>query len=256
MKKLVYGFLAMMLLGVGATSCSSDDEGYSLGDYVIAPATYHQLDDYFYLVNDDGESLWPAANQTHISFLEEGDRVTVNYTILGDDPNGDYTYYVRVNGIEQMLTKDMLIFDETTTTQERDSVGSDPVSITSAWIVDDYLTLTFEMPLAYTTQFVNVIEDLTLDKTDDDAVILELTHNYFNAPLSGYSAWGIASFDISALKEQGEDSINIALRARDDSGNAIDYDNRLVYDFSNDNPETASTPNLAKVMKKEQAECR
>ncbi|MFV0365370.1 MAG: hypothetical protein ACK5JS_02560 [Mangrovibacterium sp.] len=231
MKNLVYGL--MFLVGLTVSSCNNDDDGYSLDDYVITAATYHQLDGAYYLVNDNGETLWPAASDFMYSSFEDGDRVTVNYTVLGEDPDGYYDYYVSVNGMELMLTKDMVIFDETTTQEQRDTIGSDPIEINNAWIAGDYLTLVFEMPLSYTTHLVNVVDDLALDKTDTGATILELTHNDFDAPSTGYFGWGIASFNISDLKNQaeGENSMVIALRATDEYGAKVDYATTLLYEF-------------------------
>ncbi len=244
MKRLIY--VCSFLLAIVASSCN-DDEGYSLDNYIISSATYRQLDGAFYLVNDNGETLWPEANNVSTDLFYDGDRVTVNYTALGADPNGYYDYIVEINNMEKMLTKDMLIFDETTTDFQRDSVGRDPIVISGAWVVDDYLTLTFEMPIAYTTHMITVVEDLTLNATDDGAIILALRQNDFNAPLTGYVGWGIASFNIAALKDQvaeGTTSLKIALRSTNEGGGDIDYETVIDYDFGPEaEPASVKIPN-------------
>ncbi|MFV0520823.1 MAG: hypothetical protein ACK5MI_00115 [Mangrovibacterium sp.] len=235
MKRLIYLFALIAALGM--TSCN-DDDGYSLDDVVITAATYHQTDGYFYLVNDDGQSLWPAAGIGYYPGFEDGDRVTVNYTPLGKDPDGVYDLYVRLNAMDEMLTKDMVQFDETTTQNVRDSIGYDPIYIDNAWIVDDYLTVVFEFPATYAISMVNIVDDKTLDKTEDGATILELNLNSFDAPYIGYTGWGVASFNILKLRDEadGASSINIALRSRDDNGEYVNYSSNITYYFGDKEP--------------------
>ncbi|MFV0507401.1 MAG: hypothetical protein ACK5L5_12000 [Bacteroidales bacterium] len=242
MKNLLY--TTMILLSLGLSSCNKD-EGNSLGEYVISSATFHSLDAAYYLTNDNGETLWPAAGVLKPKDIADKDRVIVNYTKLGKDPDGQYDQEVKVNEIGKMLTKDMLIFDENTTEEVRDSIGNSPVRINGAWIVDDYLTVSFEMPIAYTTHLVNVVEDLTLEKTADGARILELKQNDNEQPLVGYWNWGIASFDISALQEQATDSMLIALQAINADGDMVSYKETLNYKFDGSS-ETPAPANFKK----------
>ncbi|MFV0520822.1 MAG: hypothetical protein ACK5MI_00110 [Mangrovibacterium sp.] len=229
MKNLMYGFI--LLLAVFISSCSGSDEGSSV---ISITATYHQLDGGFYLVSDIGEKLYPEENG--ISYdLTDGDRVTVSYTILGEDPDGIYDYYIQINAINKMLMRDMFIFDEATTDEVRDSIGNNPIYLINAWIVDDYLTVAFEMPISNTAHIVNLVEDLTEDKTDLGATILHLKQNGNDIPTTEYMGWGVASFNISALKDQansGETSAVITIRGTNTDGTAISYSTNLIYYFA------------------------
>jgi len=233
MKTLKFSFL-IALVGLLTYSCS-DDDGYSLGDVWVATGTVIKTTDYFYVVLDDGDVLWPSASNVSPDRLEDGMRSYVSYTILGDaDDNEMYDYYVKINGLSEILTKPIFNFDETTSQEVKDSIGYDAVTISDTWFTDDYLNIHFEYGGggAY-VHYINLVKDTEDLEAENGEIILELKHNKNGDP-NNYLQWSIASFDISELKVSGQNSVDIFVRSLDKEGN-YQYNKVLTYNY--DQPE-------------------
>jgi hypothetical protein len=229
MKKLRFGIL-LALTSVLFFSCSDDDDGYSLGDFWVTTGTIIETSDYYYVVTDGGDALWPSATNVPPSKLEDGMRVLVNYTILGDaDDSEVYDYYVKVNGISELLTKPIFNFDETTSEEVKDSIGNDPITIVDTWFTDDYLNVQFEYGGGYGIHFINLVKDTEDLETENGEIILELKHNKNGDPYN-YKQWGIASFDISEIQEEGQSSVDIFVRSLNKEGE-YHYNKVLTYEY-------------------------
>ncbi|MBK3519430.1 NigD1/NigD2 family lipoprotein [Carboxylicivirga marina] len=228
MKKFKYGVF-LILLGLLIFSCN-DDDGYSVGDFWVTTGTIIETGDYFYVVTDGGDALWPSATNVPPSKLEDGMRVLVNYTILGDaDDSEIYDYYVKINGTSELLTKPIFNFDETTSEEVKDSIGNDPITILDTWFTDDYLNVEFQYGGGWSIHYVNLVKDTENLTTEEGEIILELKHNKNDDPYN-YLQWGIASFDISELKQAGQNSIDLFVRSLDKEGN-YQYNKVLAYEY-------------------------
>ncbi len=231
MKKLFW--LGTFLLSVIVLSSCNDDDGYSLGNYAITVGTFHETGDYFYIETDGGSKLWPSASEISADKHDEGDRIFVNFTILGDAPADEsYDYYVKVNATSSILTKPIFNFTEDTSQEVKDSIGDDPVSIIDTWFKDDYLNIEFAYGGGYTMHYINLVKDSTDLETENGEVILELKHNKNDDPYN-YEQRSIASFDISELKKDGQDKVDIFLRSKNSNGD-YSYNKVLTYDYSNE----------------------
>ncbi len=229
MKKFKFGVL-LALIGIITFSCSDDDDGYSLGDFWVTTGTVVKTTDYFYVITDGGDDLWPAATNVSPGSLEDGMRILVNYTILGEDTEGNYDFLVKINGISELLTKPIFNFDETTSAEVKDSIGYDAVTITDTWFTDDYLNVQFEYGGGPGfIHFINLVKDTEDLTTENGEIILELKHNKNGDPYN-YLQWGIASFDISEIKDMGQSSVDIFLRSLDKEGN-YQYNKVLTYEY-------------------------
>lgn len=231
MKLLKNGFI-IALLNVILYSCNNNDDDYSLGKYWLTTGTVMKTADYFYVTTDEGDNLWPSATNVNPEHLEDSMRVLVNYTILGDaNDNASYDYYVKINSIREILTKPIFNFTDETSQEIKDSIGYDAVTITDTWFTGKYLNVQFEYGggLGY-THFINLVKDSEEPETGNGEIILELKHNKNGDP-SDYLQWGIASFDISELKADGQTSVDIFLRALDKEG-AYQYNKVLTYDYA------------------------
>ncbi|WP_163710157.1 NigD1/NigD2 family lipoprotein [Mangrovibacterium lignilyticum] len=229
MKLFKNGFI-LALISIFLISCSDDDD-YSLGKYWITTGTVVKTTDYFFITTDGGDNLWPSATNVSPDELEDGLRVFVNYTILGDANDGEgYDYYVKVNSLSEILTKPIFNFTAETTEEVKDSIGNDAVTIVDTWFTNDYLNVQFEYGggMGY-THFINLVKDTEDLETDEGAIILELKHNKNGDPYS-YLQWSVASFDISELQEDGQSSVDIYVRALDKEG-AYQYNKVLTYEY-------------------------
>lgn len=229
MKYVKNTFLALFII-IFNTSCSHDD-GYSLNDMWLTTGTVMKTSDYFYIQTDNEKSLWPTATNVDPELLEDGSRVLVNYTILGDTSSSDtYDYYVKINGLEEILTKPVFEFTEQTSEAIKDSIGYDAISIINYWFAKDYLNLEFEYGAGGSVvHFINLVKDMEYPETENGEIILELKHNK-NGDSYNYKQWGIASFSMSELQKEGIDSVNILVRSLNSEGEYT-YNKVVTYDY-------------------------
>lgn len=188
----------MLCVGLGSVllySCLDDDDGYSLGKFWIEIVTVVPDGNTYYLRRDDGTTLWPAATNIPYYRPKEEIRVMANYTILGDSVDKDFDYYVKVNRIDEILTKDIA---EDKGAANDSIYGKDPVEIADIWAGDDYLNIYFK-----TYYRGNVKHFINLIPSEDEEAMLEFRHNAYGE-LSGYKQGGLVAFDLSTL-----DSLNI-----------------------------------------------
>lgn len=221
--------LSLLLSALILSSCS-DDDGYSLNDYWLTTGTFMATDDYFYIVTDEGDNLWPSASNISADKHDDGERILVNYTILQDATDTtQYDYFVKVNGTSTILTKDLFTFTSETTDAVKDSIGNDAITIKDTWFTDNYLNMEFEYGGGYGIHYISLVKDETDLNTGDGEIILELKHNGNDDPYN-YVQWGLASFDLSELQVDGEESVDIFVRALDEEGN-YKYNKVLTYEY-------------------------
>lgn len=216
MKKLLllFGVMGMLMF----TSCNDDDDSYSLNNFWLSSGTVTKEVGSFYVTTDKGKKLWPSASDISPTLLNDGMRVLVNYTILGNtNPNSTYDYNVKINDLSQILTKPVFEFAAETPAAVVDSVGNDAVTIVDAWFTGNYLNVEFEYGGGSTVHFINLVYDKQNPKTDNGEVILELKHNK-NQDQYNYLLWGIASFDVSSFKLQDAAKVDFLIRSKGKDG--------------------------------------
>ncbi len=216
MKKLLLLFGVMGVLMF--TSCNDDDDSYSLNNFWLSSGTVTKEVGSFYVTTDKGKKLWPSASDISPTLLNDGMRVLVNYTILGNtNPNSTYDYNVKINDLSQILTKPVFEFTAETSVAVVDSVGNDAVTIVDAWFTGNYLNVEFEYGGGSTVHFINLVYDQENPKTDNGEFILELKHNK-NQDQYNYLLWGIASFDVSSFKLQDATKVDFLIRSKSKDG--------------------------------------
>jgi len=231
-------FKLVLMIGwlVILSGCDNDD-GYSLDDYWITIGHIEGDQDDFIVVTDGGERLYPSVNNAPWYEIKDGDRLWVNYTILGDGKkDSDIDYYVKINYFEDILTKDIV----TLTPDNADSIGHDPVWVNNQdeniWIANNYLNIFFIYKGApWWPHFINVVSDINNPSTPDGTPILELRHNAKGDPAESFAPPGFISINIKSLQEEGKDSVKFILRAIDDNGEyALNKELTYVYEQGDD----------------------
>ncbi len=219
-------FLGIMLgcIVLSFSSCS-DDDGYSLGKQWISLATVEPLGEHsYYLTRDDGSTLGIVATNFPYYRPKEDQRVLVNYTLLSDSASG-YTHLAKVNGIRNILTKN--IFEMTS--QNEDSIGHDPVKIHKLWIGDHYMNFYFGYNTSTpTTHYINLVYDTTQEPAADEKVHLEFRHNA-KGDGSKYGVDGFAAFDLKPYWTEGKDSVQFVIDVKDFDG---DKTYNITYRFN------------------------
>lgn len=190
------------------TGCFDDNENSD--KYWVDIATVENPDqkNEFFFRLDNNTLMWTEASVLANYKPADGQRIIANYTILSNKKaTGLYDYDVRINDIYEVLTKG--IFSVTPATQ--DSIGNDSIYVEekSVWVGSNYLNVEFLYQGYNKTHFINLVVD-SLKTYNDGKIHLEFRHNANNdEPV--YNQRGVASFDLSTLKNNLADSVNLAI---------------------------------------------
>lgn len=203
-------FSALLISVLSFASCLKDEESYSLGKYWISYGIIEGDQEAFTIKLDNGKTLNIAQNNDPGFKVSDGLRVVVNYTILQDNAEG---YLVRLNAIDNLLTKKPVYKSSITEQALKDSIGVDPINIDDLWFSSGkYLNINFEIfrndpQLAH---FINLVVDDSAPKTPG-TVTVEFRHNAYKDSKK-HSGYGRVSFDIESLIPQGEDQIKVIVK--------------------------------------------
>lgn len=234
MEKYTHSISTLMmsaLLALGFTSCA-DDDGYSLDEYWVSMATINKTGNNTYdFTLDSGEKLWVTA-PAGLDLNLANERAIINYTILSDAQNG-YDHYVKLNGLSEVLTKD-IIYIASDDTIKQDSIGHSPVKIYSVWRGGDYLNISFGFNAGgVETHMINLVSAESDLSKDEDIVKLEFRHNQKSDP-EYYPAKSYVSFSLAPYKTAGGDEVTIELTWKDLSGETKTYNIEYKYDTTSD----------------------
>jgi len=228
MKKIRLSFILLFALSTIFTFVSCEDDGYSLGDFVISLATVNQIDESagtYYLTMDNGTTLWPV-NQTS-RYWSDKQRVLVNFTILGDSIKG-YDRPVKINSLREILTKDI----EDLTEENKNEIGDDPIKILDLWTGDNYLNIHF----GYNTggeqvHRISLVHNRIEPVVDDNgAIVLEFRHNAYDDP-EHYGVKSYVAYDLRPLQIENEDSVNLVIKVQDFNNETKEY--KITYKYKN-----------------------
>lgn len=241
MRKIDFGFIAVltMFITFSFTSCE-DDDGYSLGKFVISLATVNPIDDSagtYYLTMDNGTTLWPAASNV-LYKPKNNQRVLVNFTVLGDSVWG-YDHPVKINSLQEILTKKI----ENLTEENEDEIGDDAIRILDRWIGDDYLNIHFGYNTGgeqkHRISLVHNKIDPPVSETGE--IILELRHNTYGDPQK-YGTKGYAAYDLKPLQKEGQESVDLIIKVQDFNNEEKKY--RVTYTYKNKDGQSTDNKTL------------
>jgi hypothetical protein len=217
MKKLIFALIIVPVMAWSLAGCSKDGNGDKFWISYGTVETVNSGGQPGMIVRDDGAELHISANMIPQAVFEAGDRLWVNYTILGDASDG---YQVRLNSAYEILRKDPVVKSEIT---EDDHVGDDPVRVVDAWFGGVYLNVYFGL-MRQDPALVHYINLVVDDEGvyDDGKVHVYLKHSAEGDAESRMS-YGMVSFDITGLIPDGANSVDIMLHWTDyDGGNYND----------------------------------
>ncbi|MCD8261714.1 MAG: NigD-like protein, partial [Bacteroides sp.] len=173
-------------------------------------------------VLDGGTTLAIANSSASVSRLEDGERVWINFTILGDIER--YDKYVRLNGYTSILTKEVIEFTE----EMADSIGDSPVYAYDIWVSDtDFLNIRFQynLPPYDKKHMVNLVHNIEEEYENDGYAHLEYRYNDLGYT-TGRWGYGVVSF---RLGEYGVNSSYKGVKLRINS--AVNGERVLTYDY-------------------------
>lgn len=244
MKKYVIGILFAVL--VIANGCLKDEDGYSLGDMWVGFGIIEQIssDPLEYEINmDNGDKLIPVASDYYRpwyyygtndqeSRLKSGDRILINYTIIGDDTDDDggeiTQYYIKVNSVQKILQKGILDI----TPENSDSIGNDPVIVRDCWMTDSLLNFEIKYWGRYEIHYINLVKQPGPLTEENQPIELELRHND-NGDVEDFPYAAYVSFNLDALKIEGIDSVTFRVTSTDYDDDIFEYEG--VYHYGENN---------------------
>lgn len=218
------------------TGCLTDEDGYSLNNFWVGFGIFHESDgdsNASQIVMDNGDVLIPISSNLNVhNYVEDGNRVLVNYTILddklnaGEDPS---EYYIKLNSIKKILMKGIMDITE----ENQDSIGNDPIIIQDVWLTDSLLNFEIKYWGNSKVHFINLVKqpgDLT---ESSQPVELELRHNN-NGDAESIPYTSFVSFQLSALQISGLDSVEFRVSAVDYQSNEFDFNGIYNYGENSD----------------------
>lgn len=227
MRRIVF-FLMMGLMFSFLSSCNMDDDGYSLSDAWVGFGIVEKDSEggVNRIVMDDNEVLFPvSSNYYYWHQVKNNERVLVNFTILGNKKtdNHDEHYYVKINSLRKILYKGVLDI----TPSIEDSIGNDPIMVKDRWIKKNLLNFELKYYGGNKTHFINLVKQPG-PINPENPVVLELRHNN-NDDTGTIPMSAIVTFDLSALKVAGKNSIPFKVIAKDFDGKNFEYSGEYKY---------------------------
>jgi hypothetical protein len=242
--KKKYFLIIFISLAVITSGCL-DDDGYSLGKMWVGFGMVEQVNsdppDYK-ITMDNGDILTPVASDYHYpwyyysgdnneSRLKTGDRILINYTIIGDNAgsSGEPTeYFIKVNAVKKILLKGILDI----TPENQDSIGNDPVIVQDCWQKDSLLNFELKYWGRYKTHFINLVKEPGELTESSQPIELELRHND-NDDVNDFPYSAYVSFSLNELKIEGLDSVQFRVTSTDYDGDLFEYEGVFRYNENN-----------------------
>lgn len=240
-------YVLIILLGITftVTSCLEDEDGYSLNKMRVGFGMIEQVssDPVGYLINmDNGDVLEPVASGYNLpwyylgtndpeSRLKTGDRILINYTIIGDKTNDEGnvdSYYIKVNSVKKILLKGILDITE----ENQDSIGNDPIIVKEAWKTDSLLNFEIKYWGRYEVHYINLVKEPGVLTEAGQPFELELRHNA-NGDVEDIPYSAFVSFKLKELQVEGIDSVQFRVTSTDYEGEVFEYEG--VYHYGENN---------------------
>jgi hypothetical protein len=243
MKKYIFLFVTGLFLI--STGCLKDEDGYSLDKMWLGFAMVEQVSSdplQYKITMDNGDVLVPVASGygrpwyymgTHDpnSRLKTGDRVLINYTILGDKLGEDGSvsqYYIKVNSVKKVLLKDIIDITEA----NEDSIGNDPLGVKKVWMTGNLLNFEIRYWGRYEVHYINLVKEPGELTAASQPVQLELRHND-NGDLHDIPYTAFVSFNLENIRIAGLDSVRFRVTANNYEGSLFEHEGTYRYGGSN-----------------------
>lgn len=233
MKRTVFAMLIASVILV--TGCIDDDDHYSLSDMWVGFGIFQETDSNaggYRIIMDNDDILVPVTTNFNVfHYVEDGDRVLVNYTILDDNNNtgDDVTeYFIKLNSVKKILMKGILDITE----ENRDSIGNDPLTVTDVWLTDSLLNFEIKYWGSSKIHFINLVKQPGELTAEDQPIELELRHND-NGDIASIPYKAFVSFQLGELKIAGLDSVQFRVTGTDYDDEEFDYDGVFNYGENN-----------------------
>lgn len=198
------------------TACSLDDENkyetYTLSFGNVSNANTSAGT--FLLTLDDGTRLYTKeTGEDYVVPPTNGTRVFATYVLLNEVSSDVYDYNMKIKALTTVLIDSILTVD----TIIKDSIGNNRWGKVLMYAGADYLNLVsafYASEGSYTHKFYLVKDTIT---HNDNKVYLDLLYSNGGDNNGTISAEGVISFDLSSLKAEYPDSVNLVINTYQES---------------------------------------
>ena len=223
-------FILTSVISLLITSCSKDDDHYSIGDFMVSfgviQKNIESADNSYLILLDNGDKFAMSVSPLLPFELKNDQRVFVNFAPFDDKINADKskTYYGKINYIQNILYKNIYKLSQI----NNDSIGHDPIIIRDSWITgDSILTVDFKYYTEGSVHYINLADNAE-GNGKDKPYIFELRHNA-RGDNQSYRTSGYASFKLNPIKITGQNKVDFYIRYTDYDGKRIDIPHSLNY---------------------------
>jgi hypothetical protein len=224
------GLLVLFASTLFVSSCSEDEDYYSVGDFLVSFGVVEQgnLNQQNNLVVrlDNGDKAVSLISLPNFVEFETGQRVLINFAPYDDKANADSLkiYYGKFNKIQNILYKDILKVSAI----NKDSIGNDPVMINKTWLTgDSILNVQFTFYTQGSRHYINLVNNGEGNGITSPYV-LEFRHNDRD-DIHGYLASGYMSFKLNPIKVEGRHEVDFIIRYTDYEGKTSEIPHQLKY---------------------------
>jgi hypothetical protein len=235
------GFIFLLGFIFIFTSCLKDEDGYSLNKMWIGFGMIEQVSSdpvEYRIIMDNGDVLIPVASGYYLpwyymgtndpkSRLKTGERILLNYTILGDregESGGIDQYYIRVNSVKKVLLKGILDITE----ENQDSIGNDPIIVKKVWMTGNLLNFEIKYWGRYEVHYINLVKAPGELTAENQPIELELRHNA-HGDLQDIPFAAHVSFRLDELQIEGIDQVQFRVTSTDYDGKLFEYEGTYNY---------------------------
>lgn len=159
----------------------------------------------YFFDTDRGNRMWIASTSVRNYRPETGQRIIADFFVLLKlDEGADHNYDVHLNNVFEVLTKDIVEINE----ENDEELGNDPVRNAVMWIAGDWLNVEFIFRGHNRTHYINVGQLAGTEPSVEGEIDLQFRHNA-NGDTERRDLWGIASFNLVPLRQDGVDEVKI-----------------------------------------------
>lgn len=219
MKRIFILLLFSALISASAFVSCKDDDGYSLNEFRVSIGTIAAGQGRsFSILLDNGSELAIVANMVPRLMVSDGDRVVVNFTILGTDSQNANRSFIRLNSLRRMLSKPLILqsfIDEDSEVRE-DSIGHAPINVRETFFGGRFVNITGLLASTGRTHMLNLVYD-DEPRVGNDTAYLTLRHWEPDAPRRFWARF-MASFPLDEVLAPGQTQRIIKLSWTDYNG--------------------------------------
>jgi hypothetical protein len=163
------------------------------------------------LVMTDSEKTLRLSNLPDNFDFENDQRVLLDYVIKEEAGEAEvYDYLATVYSIQYIVLKDIMVLDD----ENRDTIGTDQISLNKIWVASDLLNLDFSFFASNKMLLINIVKDPEEQSDDPTEVFLQVRHDA-NGDQQHNRHRGIMSFNLEPLQIEESDTIKLIFELKD-----------------------------------------